>query len=204
MEKQRHRPLRSGSAIALVAILLTVACTSGDGSPQRGATSATSSGATGTDASQAPLSRAQEFRALTEYVNNMIDCLEADGIKMRKAPDGLGFEPDPAYPQGEGAGQSFTECNEENGPPPEPRPLTAEEWSAAYPEAERQSRCLEQNGFPVPELPSRETWVQDMVTGSKDSYYAFSEISPDQIPSAQRACPAKDVVQILAEAETGG
>ena len=202
----RRHVLAAPVATALVVLLIVGCSTQESQSPQTNRPEPPSTDSATTSQAR-ELTRSQEFQAITDYAGNMVDCMNADGYRYRLVPGGMGWEYDPAYPEpddSQAAEVTRQECDSRYGPPPAPQPLTAEEWASAYPAAVEQSRCLADNGFDAPQLPTQETWVQQMLAPTTDTYDAFGQLEGEQLLEAQRKCAAPDVLQILAEAESSG
>lgn len=204
-------------ALSLSVTLLVTGCTADDGATGSGRGpspsvsgapgdpgSATSTQESTSAAAQGESSRAQELQGITAYFANMVDCLNEAGYRMRLTPGQLGYEADPAAPSS-GSQEAFiaaqAACDKTYGPPPAPAPFTAQEWAAAYPAQVAVVDCLKQNGYPVPEVPTSDAWVQQQVAppAGVRPWSPYDKVSGPELTEAQQQCPAKDVLEVLAE-----
>lgn len=150
------------------------------------------------------MTRAEELQAITDYFANMVDCVNAQGFRMRVIEGGLGMEPDPVVSDSGGSAEAFAAaqaaCEDRLGPFPNPAPLSAEEWAQGYPAQVDVVDCLREKGYPVPEIPTQESWVQQQLAPSAQTWTPYDRIAGPKLTEAQRACPAREVLDVLAEA----
>lgn len=86
-------------------------------------------------------------------------------------------------------------CYEEYGDrPPGIEPLTEEGVGGYYDLLMEQWACLSRAGFPVREMPSRETWVASYLVGGDDAPLPLAETN--RVDAAYEACPQPTLQEI--------
>lgn len=112
--------------------------------------------------------RAAEYESFTaerrEFYSHVAACMTDLGVPMRLSTTGDGIEPvshEGRDAQADASASAYSVCSEQAGGYPEmPPPPTAEELGRLYELNLDVLACLEDNGFPSTDPPSREVYVQ--------------------------------------------
>lgn len=162
-------------ALCILVALLVIGGCSGDPSP---------------GPSQANASRANADDELRAWMTKIGRCLTDAGFPAVPVPDGDGLElPQVGADQEQALREAMAQCHVEHGEtPPGSEPLTVVEVGVLYELFVQQSECLERNGYPVEELPSRDTWVAAYQAGGDEAVLPMGRQL--DVGAAEAACPS--------------
>lgn len=150
----------------------------------------------------APPSRPQNLEDLQRaWLQAKGECLQEAGFRAEMAGDGLDIW-DPPAEQRAAFNEAITTCEAQAGPVPGDEPLTREELGTLY-DLQLQARdCLIEEGYPVTEPSSRETFISlylTMYEGGADTqppWFAHEATDGAGDFSAREVCPEPSMADV--------
>lgn len=105
--------------------------------------------------------------AISQWVDKLVTCLQADGWDVKAAPTGDGIIPKVTAAQQTAYDASHKRCIKKLGDPPGSGGLSEAELKVYYAWGKKTVACLRDHGWPAEDPPSFETYVQQVTGGQK-------------------------------------
>jgi hypothetical protein len=164
--------VRSGGGAVLLAALLLTGCGSED---------------TATPDAARSLAPAEDF------ADNMHRCMSEKGWETEISWDGgLGLSGVPAD-QVDQVDADVRECRERFGYDRPARIPSQQEAEELYDALMDVAECVRERGFPVPDPPSRQAYVEDFLTDGYVTWHPYDTVrqnAANELPQIAEACPA--------------
>lgn len=132
-----------------------------------------------------------------EHLQFMVTCLQSAGFAV--SIDDGGVSAAPGSDQVSFYRDALKACEQagvDSGLVMERRPYGPEEWSVIYDAFQITSQCLIEHGYPTPDPPSRDVYIE-----SGGRWHPFDLLSPTAIDAVEQVCPQDLVIlfQMMAQ-----
>lgn len=156
---------RLRAVLVLVAFMMAVQACSALDTPESGRSDESAAGQSegsnsGSESGQ--VKSAKFDGTISEWVNKLVTCLQADGWDVRVAPTGDGIIPKVPKAQQVPYEAAKRRCMKKLGDPPGSGDLSEAELKALYAWGNQTVACLREHGWPAEDPPSYETYVEQV------------------------------------------
>ncbi|MEY2848004.1 MAG: hypothetical protein RI885_669 [Actinomycetota bacterium] len=126
-----------------------------------------------------------------QQADYVADCLEGQGWEVTRTADGafeVTYSVDQEAQYQAQRTQCYSDSEEKLGTQPK---LTESAVSALYDQQVSTSDCLEALGFDIPDPPTKQAWVEQVLqsSGSSDTWYPYNYLEAEDQVSASQKCP---------------